>query len=347
MGQICTLNPLPNMPKLHKRQCFRLWNSPGIRSPPPYGSSMIRKNQPHPANNKAASGFTVMELMVSLSVIVLLAALLIPAVMQARSTARQLGCKNNSRNLGVALSGYVETHGHFPVLPGRDFPQSSAFLQLLPHLDEAALYDKLKNSKTPGLILRPVTEEIATGRPSVLVCPEDSTAESDPLATCYATNEGWWLREDRGKNLVRDGIMYQASGRRGNQVTPAAIKSGMSNTAAIAEITPGGNTMGRWAIYSTSLTSTHSKNEARNECLASTKVASLDRGRLWSWFFPGSTGYSHIMRPNEKSCNEAFASASWHTGGAQVTMCDGSVRFVSDEIDPDVWMVLGSRLGKL
>ena len=289
-----------------------------------------------------------MEVLVCISIIGVIVALVLPAVLHSRAAARQVSCTNNVRNLGLALNSFVGVHGHFPVLPGQDFPQSSAFVQLLPHLDQSNLYEKLLSSDLPGgFVLGPVVPEIDSSRPSVLVCPEDGTAVTNRRTTCYATNEGWPIPPSQKTGLARDGVMYQNGGRE-NKVFPQAITSGLSNTAAIAEIVPWGNGIGPWTVYGgdpldrvPDLTPTG----ASAKCRQATGSSSSLRGRLWSWFYPGSTGYSHIMLPNEKSCNGAWGSASKHRGGVQVSLCDGSVRFVSDAVDPNVWLVLGSRIG--
>ncbi len=308
----------------------------------------VHRHQLFGANSIRRRGFTVLEVLVCISVIGLIIAIVLPAVMNSRAAARQVQCKNNVSNLGLALNSFVGTHGHFPVLPGYDFPQSSAFLQLLPHLDQSSLYQKLLAKEVPGIVFGPVVPEIATGRPSVLVCPEDGNAAANRLATCYATNEGWRIPQSQRTSLVRDGVMYQASGRRGNKVYPQSITSGLSNTAAIAEIVPWASSLGPGTVYGGDLLDPDMTPEAaRAKCLGAIDVSSRRRGSLWSWFYPGATGYNHIMLPNEKSCKYAWGSASRHGSGVQVSLCDGSVRFVSDSVDPNVWFVLGSRVGGL
>lgn len=307
----------------------------------------LRQRRSSDAQNADSRGFTVVELLVCLSVIGLITAIVLPAVLRSRAAARQVQCKNNVRNLGLALNSFVGTHRHFPVLPGNDFPQSSAFLQLLPYLDESNLYQKLLDAEVSGPLFGPIVPEITTGRPSVLVCPEDGNAATKPRTTCYATNEGWPIPLSQRTKLVRDGVMYQASGRRGNKVFPQAIRSGLSNTAAIAEIVTWRSGRGPWTVYGgdpLNRVPDLTPEAARETCLGF-NGGSGQRGRLWSWFYPGSTGYNHVMLPNEKSCIGAWGSASRHGGGVQVSLCDGSVRFVSDSIDPKVWLVLGSRIG--
>jgi prepilin-type processing-associated H-X9-DG protein len=77
------------------------------------------------------------------------------------------------------------------------------------------------------------------------------------------------------------------------------------------------------------------------------------RGAGWSWSFIGAGGaYSHNMNPNETACysNEGdwygstmMSASSWHTGGAQILLADGGVRFISENIDNNTWVRIGAR----
>lgn len=86
-------------------------------------------------------GFTLIELLVVIAIIAVLIALLLPAVQQAREAARRSQCKNNLKQLGLALHNYHDTHNILP--PGGNYPsKGSFFVALLPHLDQAAAFSK-------------------------------------------------------------------------------------------------------------------------------------------------------------------------------------------------------------
>ena len=89
------------------------------------------------------SGFTLIELLVVIAIIAILVALLLPAVQQAREAARRSSCKNNLKQMGLALHNYHDTYRVFP--PGNVIKShhSTAFLHMLPQLEMGNVYDQL------------------------------------------------------------------------------------------------------------------------------------------------------------------------------------------------------------
>ena len=86
-------------------------------------------------------GFTLIELLVVIAIIAVLIALLLPAVQQAREAARRSQCKNNLKQLGLALHNYHDTHNVLP--PGGNYPgYASFFVMALPYMDQATAYNQ-------------------------------------------------------------------------------------------------------------------------------------------------------------------------------------------------------------
>ena len=137
------------------------------------------------------AGFTMIELLVVIAVIALLVALVLPAVMSARSAARRTQCKNNLRNLGMAIVQEAESKGRFPAagywgVPGKDGPYHNWVVQILPSLEQMALHD---NWKLDAFLTDPANQQLVSGRVPVLVCPDDVTATGAGDLS-YAANEG-------------------------------------------------------------------------------------------------------------------------------------------------------------
>ena len=105
-------------------------------------------------------GFTLIELLVVIAIIAVLIALLLPAVQQAREAARRTQCKNNLKQLGLALHNYHDAFSVFPFGKGASYNGAAAYARwsqhamLLPYIDQAPLYNSINFSappETPGM----------------------------------------------------------------------------------------------------------------------------------------------------------------------------------------------------
>ncbi len=149
----------------------------------------------------------------------------------------------------------------------------------------------------------------------------------------------------------------------------ARITDGTSNTAAYSEfviqngsirnITNPSKRELRQQVYAWTSTATSTAN-ARDSCKTATPGLSnrFHRGGGWAWSFMGvGATYLHNMMPNEKSCHcPAVACDDWfgrtgmsasseHSGGVNVGVADGSVRFVSETVNDEAWWAFGTRNG--
>src|SRR5690348_5201307 len=119
---------------------------------------MVTRSEPLVARARKAAGFTLVELLVVVAIIGLLVALLLPAIQSAREAARRTTCINNLKQIALALLNYHDVHSQFPLgaysAVAEDHPAEEDGLgwatQILPQLEEQAIYDKLKNNTIPG-----------------------------------------------------------------------------------------------------------------------------------------------------------------------------------------------------
>ena len=212
-------------------------------------------NSPSQRPRSRASGFTLIELLVVIAIIAVLIALLLPAVQQAREAARRSQCKNNLKQIGLAVHNYEGTHKMFPSMYSQGAANSGNFsvqAQLLPYMDQASLQKlidfklKLQIGCCPGMVNLPLIEATRTKLP-LFRCPSDSGPASvdvvaggtggsvagtvNQYATCnYHINCGTAVGTLYDTRLPTDGLFWANS-----SVNFAGIKDGLSNTSIFSE----------------------------------------------------------------------------------------------------------------
>ncbi|HWL09389.1 MAG TPA: DUF1559 domain-containing protein [Planctomicrobium sp.] len=306
-------------------------------------------------------GFTLIELLVVIAIIAILVALLLPAVQQAREAARRSQCKNNLKQLGLALHNYHDTYQMFPIRSGGTHTGThyndirlSGMVGLLPYVDQSPLFQQISGSLTintttyPPMGPFPWTADYTpwTAKIPAFLCP---SAGNNRLADTIGDNHYFFCGGDSVDMGGRDNVNLGRNPRGvfGYQMSSkiANITDGTSSTILMSER--------RIPVTTTDLGNTkYGAHATASACRATATGASYSSSsNLGGWVgsrWPDGgvtyAAFNTILPPNSPSCyfagttnrdgDDGYHSAgSAHTGGAHVLMGDGAVRFVSDNID--------------
>jgi prepilin-type N-terminal cleavage/methylation domain-containing protein len=282
--------------------------------------------------NRLRSGFTLIELLVVIAIIAVLVALLLPAVQQAREAARRTQCRNNLKQIGLAIHNYENAIGVYPFGKGASYPVAgpanyarwSAHAMLLPYLEEQPLYDSIDFTKppdTPGMagavaFMPPYQSPGGVNTiPSQLgvplfLCPSDQPPSSGWAGeNNYCGNQGSWLCDrsnfpplptDTNPTELNSGVFFYLS-----NVRPVHVKDGLSNTVFFSERIRGTGTPNPATdlfvmVNQTSLDNTY------QTCMATNPATALPLTSKWgaSWVMGENccTLYNHVGQPGTPSC---------------------------------------------
>lgn len=294
------------------------------------------------------SGFTLIELLVVIAIIAILIALLLPAVQAAREAARRTQCKNNLKQIGIALHNYLESHKVFPYGQGGTGNGWSALSMILPHMEQVNIYNQVNFNLAFSHVLndQPRLYEVNLFR-----CPSDF-ANPQPAAggaINYWGNKGSSML---WQDINQNGVFFAG----GKVIRPQDIRDGMTTTAAFSEriLTDGNN-----GVVSPDSDVFRGPGNPLTEDEAITMCEATDINNLANQFptlmgapwMAGRHAYQHVDVPNRRSCGfppakATMTASSRHTSGVHMLLCDGSVRFVNDSINRQVWRSIGTRNGK-
>ncbi len=304
---------------------------------------------------KKRKAFTLIELLVVIAIIAILIALLLPAVQQAREAARRSQCKNNLKQMGLALHNYLDVSNEvFPrgayVARGlscccnnSDWGKShTVHVMLLPFLDQGPLYDKF-DFNIP--VYSGVNAGLLSTKISTYLCPSSAyhimqthslrgAVQVHPHNYPGAGSHHGWGGCGRHDNTQSNGVFAL---RRGIQEQSGAGADGAMRLAGVLD--------------GTSQTMAFSETAQRRYTVRQSNPNSgweLFRGRGWGDPFYNSTLFSIGERstPNSRVSQyggyNASNATSYHTGGVHVLFCDGAVKFVSESINGNTWYALGT-----
>lgn len=309
---------------------------------------------------QSRKAFTLIELLVVIAIIAILISLLLPAVQQAREAARRTQCRNNLKQIGIAIHNYHDVHSKIP--PGSfwnarnsgiRYQQGSVLAHLLPYIDEGPMFKQIPFSNPPLPSRNVNNARLPDGtlmRQKFLVdsyiCPSDTAGtnfNNRATVTNYSASKG------------ADNAGSPTGGNpNGNPRCPDAYLS-------FKKIRGGGNGVAgpfyrnnrcdAFRDTTDGLSNTIYFGEVRPECSNHIRQGWLQANNgqgLTSTLYP--INLDTCNRSNTSGCNwwnnwtNEFGFRSRHTGGAQFLLGDGSVHFLSENIDHETYNRLGGKM---
>ena len=294
-------------------------------------------------------GFTLIELLVVIAIIAVLIALLLPAVQQAREAARRSQCKNNIKQMGLALHNYHDTNTYFPYgemfgvgtvtsslgLPATAAMNQNGLVMLLPFIDQAPLYNTLNFSA-------PFGKYNSGSAPVVTVGPTNLAAKSVKIPVFLCPS-------DSGAQFISDDVTYYGCGASGPSYKSSyhlSIGSIGASTHLLKDYNIAFPTRSSRAAFGGNSNSSirDITDGTSNSVLVCETALECSSGRIspWACVQHAGTGvnlYNGINKFLAGTMTIATYNSnasSGHVGGCHALLADGAVRFLSQNTDINI-----------
>ncbi len=317
-------------------------------------------------------GFTLIELLVVIAVISILMGLTIPAVQSVRRSAQSVSCKNNLKNIGLAVTNYQTATGTYP--PSFEVPQGetvrgswSIHARIMPYMEEDNAFKNIDFDVDWH-------DQVDTGVPAYAVPSYTCPSEPNTLTrqqngadfvhgTTYGFNMGSWLIHNPVNGTTGDGAF------RVNQKTrPRDLRDGLSTTLCATDVKAYTPYIRNADVIDPMLpTSTGHFQGVSAELKLGPSQSNNTGHTVWCDGRVHHTGITTVFTPNtrvpytydgqeydidyssqqegrdlDRATYAAVTARSYHTSGINAVNMDGSVRFISDSISLEIWRALGT-----